>query len=68
LTGPRAGQTFTLAGGPPFVGLISADRETLIAAYLSPGVQIETYSNGNVLHRICTNSQVLIKLKDEENH
>jgi hypothetical protein len=62
LTGPRAGQTFTLEGVPMRTGLISADGRTLVTSVLTPEVEIITYSNGDVERRICWRSRVLIKL------
>jgi hypothetical protein len=62
LTGPRAGQAFKLEGVPMRTGLISADGRTLITSDLTPGVETLTYSNGDVEHRICWRSRVLIKL------
>jgi hypothetical protein len=62
LTGPRAGQTFEIEGIPVATGLISADGRTLTASFLTPGVEILTYSNGDVLRRICHSSRVYIKL------
>ena len=62
LTGPRKGQTFKLEGVPAATGLISADGRTLVTSILAPGVEIITYSNGDVELRICHRSRVLIKL------
>jgi hypothetical protein len=62
LTGPRAGQAFKLEGVPMRTGLISAEGRTLITSDLTPGVETLTYSNGDVEHRICWRSRVLIKL------
>jgi hypothetical protein len=62
LTGPRAGQTFTVDGVPKATGLISANRHTLTTSILTPGVETITYSNGDVQHRICHRSRVYIKL------
>jgi hypothetical protein len=61
-SGPRAGQTFTIDGIPTATGLISADGRTLIESFLTTGVEILTYSNGDVLRRICHSSRVYIKL------
>jgi hypothetical protein len=55
------------APDPPLVGVGTTNRETLTAAYLTPSVETQFLSNGNILYRICTNSTVLIKLKDQEN-
>jgi hypothetical protein len=62
LTGPRAGQTFTVDGVPKATGLISANGHTLTTSILTPGVETITYSNGDVEHRICHRSRVYIKL------
>src|SRR5258708_184695 len=53
LTGPRAGQTFTVQNGAPVTGLISRDGSTLTVADLTPTVETITYSDGFVIHRIC---------------
>lgn len=62
LTGPRAGQTFTLENVPTATGLISENSKTLTSATLTPGVETQTFSNGDVEHRICHRSRVYIKL------
>jgi hypothetical protein len=59
LTGTRAGQTFKLEGGRCY-GSHSADGRTLVSSVLTPGVETLTYSNGDVLLRICTASSVSI--------
>src|SRR6266481_1102356 len=64
VTGARAGQTFTLENVPTVTGLISENGKTLTSAGLTPGVEIITYSNGDVAHRICHRSRVYIKLDD----
>ena len=61
-TGPRAGQTFTLNNVPPATGLISENGKTLTTAILTPGVEIQTFSNGDIEQRICHRSRVYIKL------
>jgi hypothetical protein len=77
LTGPRVGQTFTIANFPTFTGLISKGEKTLTAAYITPqpplvervpppAVETVTYSNGDVLQRICTRSRVLIDLRTDQ--
>src|SRR5258708_31324900 len=66
LTGPRAGQTFTVQNGAPVTGLISRDGSTLTVADLTPAVETITYSDGFVIHRICQRSRVFIKLKDHD--
>jgi hypothetical protein len=65
LTGPRAGQTFTVVGTPNRTGLISADRRSLISSILTPGVETLTYSNGDVEHHICYLQRVYIKLDND---
>ncbi|MBI4524685.1 MAG: hypothetical protein HY695_12845 [Deltaproteobacteria bacterium] len=64
LTGPRAGQTFTIANFPDLVGLISQDHKTLTVAHHEPTIETQTYSNGAVFHRICHRSRMAIKLKN----
>jgi hypothetical protein len=63
-TGPRAGQTFTIANSPTSTGMISRNGSTLTSATLDPTVEIVTFSNGDVHKRICHRSRVLIKLPD----
>lgn len=65
LSGPRKGQTFTVEGGAPPTGLISANGHTLTTSTLTPAVETITYSNGQVFHRICTRSRVYIKLDND---
>ncbi len=65
LSGPRKGQTFTVEGVPPATGLISANGRTLTTSILTPGVETITYSNGDIRHRICERSRVLIKLDND---
>jgi len=62
LTGPRAGQTFTIENFPDLVGLISQDHKTLTLAHREPTVETQTYSNGDVFDRICHRSRVAISL------
>jgi len=64
LTGPGAGQTFTIANFPDFVGLISQDHKTLTLAHHEPTVETQTYSGGDVFDRICHRSRIAIKLKN----
>lgn len=66
LTGPRAGQTFTLENVPTTTGLISKDGKTLTTATLTPGVETQTFSNGDVEKRICHRSRVFIKLQTDD--
>jgi hypothetical protein len=65
LTGPRAGQTFTvdLIQG---TGLIGKDARSLTLATTTPNVETITYSNGNAFTRICYRQRVLIKMDDGE--
>jgi hypothetical protein len=65
LTGTRAGQTFTITGGPTPTGLMPADGKTLTLATVDPRVEVIAYSNGNSYPRICHRTQVLIKLDNE---
>src|SRR5262249_22618559 len=58
--GPRSGQTFTITDFPTVTGLLSKDAEDLTVATLTPKVETITYSNGNVVHRICERSRVLV--------
>jgi hypothetical protein len=62
LTGTRAGQTFTLENVPTTTGLISESGKTLTLATLTPGVETEIFSNGDIQFRICHRSRVFIKL------
>jgi hypothetical protein len=64
LTGPRAGQTFTQANGSARTGVIPRSGNTLTLATLTPGVEFQTYSNGDIIHEICHLSRVLIRLDD----
>jgi hypothetical protein len=63
LTGPRAGQTFTISNFPVFTGLISSNSANLTSATLTPTVETITFSNGDVEPRICQRSRVYILLK-----
>src|SRR6266851_2270163 len=47
LTGPRAGQTFTVQNNATSTGLISRNDNTLTLANLTPMVETITYSNGD---------------------
>lgn len=62
LTGTRAGQTFTV-DTIPLSGSISGDHKTLTATSVVPTIETVTYSNGDVLRRICHRSRVLLRLK-----
>ncbi len=68
LTGPRKGQTFTLESVPKGTGLISANGHALTSSILIPGVEIITYSNGDVERRVCHRSRVFIKLDNDGAH
>jgi hypothetical protein len=66
-SGPRAGQTATMAPGAgiaPIAGLISGDGKTLTAAHLAPALEIRQFSNGDVSPEMCYRSRVLMKLND----
>jgi hypothetical protein len=47
---------------PTTTGLISKNGKTLTIATLMPGVETQTFSNGDVELRICHRSRVFIKL------
>jgi hypothetical protein len=59
--GPRAGQTFTITNFPTVTGLLSNDAEDLTLATLTPTVETITYSNNDVVHRVCQRSRVLVR-------
>ena len=61
LTGPSAGETFTI-DHTTTVGHISEDHKTLTLAADTPDPEIQTFSTGFVQHRICTRERVGIKL------
>ena len=61
LTGPAAGETFTI-DHTTTVGHISEDNKTLTLAADTPAPEVETFSTGLVLTRICTRSRTVIKL------
>jgi hypothetical protein len=63
--GPRTGQTATVDAIPPVVGMISEDGKTLIAAHVTPDVEVHTYSNGDVWPEICHRSRLFIKLRND---
>jgi hypothetical protein len=65
-TGPRAGQTFTIAHSPMSTGMFSRNGSTLTLATLDPTVEIVTFSNGDVHKRICHRSRVFIKLRNND--
>jgi hypothetical protein len=62
LTGTRAGQTFTI-DQLALNGLISQDRKSLTIANDQPTIEVVTYSNGDIHHRICHRSRALFRLK-----
>lgn len=62
LTGTLAGQTFTTAGIPGRTGVISADRRTLVSATLTPSVETQTFSGGEVHRQLCYFNRVFIKI------
>lgn len=61
LTGPQAGQTFTVSP-IPLTGLISKNGDMLTLASVTTTVETYTFSNGNVWPAICHRSRVLIKM------
>jgi hypothetical protein len=61
-SGSRAGQTYTISNFPLLSGLISDKATTLTLATLTPQVETISYSNGDVVERICSNSRVLVQL------
>jgi hypothetical protein len=63
LTGPAAGETFTI-DHTNTVGHISEDHKTLTLATDTPAPEVETFSTGFVLPRICARSRAVIKLDD----
>jgi hypothetical protein len=65
LTGPRAGQTFTVDISQG-TGLIGRDARSLTLATTTPYVETITYSNADTFKRICYRQRVLIKMDDGE--
>lgn len=63
VAGGRTGQTYTL-NQPPVTGIIGDNGKTLTLATVNPGVEVMTFSNGDVWPRICHRSRVLIKIQD----
>ena len=61
LTGPRAGQTYTI-DQIMLEGLISNDKKSLVIASTEPLVERQQFSNGDVRYRICHRSRSLIWL------
>lgn len=65
-TGPRAGQTVTMAPGfgiAPVTGLISIDGKTLTAAHLAPAIEKRVFVD-TVSPEMCHRSRVLMKIND----
>jgi hypothetical protein len=63
LTGPRAGQTYSIDNIPPFLIIAEHHSGALIAAHLAPAVETVTYSNGDIWPRICHRSRVLLRME-----
>ena len=61
LTGPPAGETFTI-DHQNLVAHISEDHKTLTLAADTPDIEVQSFSTGLVLQRICARSRVMIKL------
>jgi hypothetical protein len=59
LTGPRAGQTFTI-DQIELDGLVSNNRQALTIASIDPQVETQHFSNGDSRFRICHRSRSLI--------
>jgi hypothetical protein len=59
-TGPRTGQTFTVANFPQLVGRVAQTGASLTLATQVPTVDTVTFSNGDVWPRICHRSRVLL--------
>jgi len=66
LTGPRAGQTFTIVNHPSLTGLIGNDAKMLTLASVEPIVETIIHSIGEARPRICHRSRVLIKMNDSD--
>ena len=62
LTGPSAGETFTIDHFPNSVGHISEDHKTLALVTDTPAPEVITLSTGLVEQRICARERVSIKL------
>jgi len=65
VSGPRTGQTFTTTI-PMLTGLIGVGALNLTAVGLTPTVEIQTFSNGDVYPRICHRSRVFMKLRPSD--
>jgi hypothetical protein len=65
LTGPRAGQTFTIPTVST-VGLIAKGRKSATLATDTTDIEVITYSNGDSFPRICERSRVLLRLTQQD--
>jgi hypothetical protein len=63
LTGPRAGQTYTLLNAADQMGRISLNGDSFTLATFTPTVETVVYSNGAMAQRICQRSRTFILLK-----
>ena len=61
LTGPIAGQTFTITNFPVLTGVLSQDHKSLALTTAEPTIELQTFSGGTVFHRICHRSHVLLR-------
>lgn len=67
-SGPRTGQTYTTTI-PQLNGLIGSFGQTLTVASLTPTVEVQIFSNGDVWPRICHRSRVLTDMDTwNQNH
>ena len=64
LTGNEAGQTFFVTNFPRFSGRISQDHRTLTIAHSEPTIETIQFSDGDIHHRICQRSRILLEQKD----
>jgi hypothetical protein len=62
-TGIRAGQTFRTDNFPPFTGMAALGNKSLTLTSHDPIVEVQTFSDGSVTHRICHRSRVLFRLQ-----
>jgi hypothetical protein len=67
LTGPRAGQNYSVTFGP-VVGQLSLDGQSITFAGLEPTVETITFSTGEAVQRICSRSRVLIRVENDTDH
>jgi hypothetical protein len=65
LAGARKGQTFAVTF-PPQTLVPSTDGSSLIEYQGDPTVEVITYSNGNVLSRICHRDKILIRVRRDD--